>query len=69
MTQSNDASGESKIIFPGESESYTPGVNGQRPKCANEDDFCESAAGYPLLVVMLTSTVHHHSLNVKLIQI
>jgi hypothetical protein len=48
-----DSSGGSKIIFPGQPEVYTvakfsPEVSGQRPKCADEDDFCESADDYPL---------------------
>jgi hypothetical protein len=54
-----DTSGGSKIVFPGEPESntvvkFTPQVSNQRPKCADEYDFCESADNYPQLVVMLT---------------
>jgi hypothetical protein len=59
-SQYTDTSGGSKIIFPGQPDVYTvakfsPEVSGQRPKCADEDDFCESADDYPLLVIALTS--------------
>jgi hypothetical protein len=59
-SQYTDTSGGSKIIFPGQPEVYrvnkfTPEVSGQRPKCADEDDFCESAEDYPLLVITLPS--------------
>jgi hypothetical protein len=55
-----DSSGGSKIIFPEQPEIYSvakfiPEVIGQRPKCADEDGFCESADNYPLLVDTLTS--------------
>jgi len=63
-THIKDSSGESKIVFPGQLELFTPEVSGQQPKCADEEGFCESAEDYPQLVVMLSSTVHH---NIKLI--
>jgi hypothetical protein len=65
-TQVKDSSGESKIVFPGQLDLFTPEVNGHHPKCADEEGFCESADGYPRLVVTLSSTVHH---NIKLLLI
>lgn len=54
-THNMDSSGGSKIVFPEESgvfpeesaSKYTPQVDGQKPKCVNEYDFCESVNGYP----------------------
>jgi hypothetical protein len=66
VTQIKAPLGESKIVFPGQEELFTPEVSGQQPKCADEEGFCESADNYPRLVVMLSSTVHH---NMKLIHI
>ena len=65
-TQIKDSSGDTKIVFPGQLELFTPEVSGQQPNCADEEGFCESADKYPRLVVMLSSTVHH---NIKLIHI
>ena len=66
VTQIKDSSGESKIVFPGQQELFTPVVSGQQPKCADEEGFCESADDYPRLVVLLSSTANH---NMKLIYI
>jgi hypothetical protein len=46
-THIKDSSGESKIVFPGQLELFTPEVSGQQPKCADEEGFCESAEDYP----------------------
>jgi len=65
-TQLKVSSEESKIVFPGQLDLFTPEVSGQQPKCADEEGFCESADDYPQLVVMLSSIIHH---NIKLIYI